>query len=48
MNSGSQASKSRWSESKDVIGLFMASVPCELFGVLTKTTHWDTDAVFLQ
>jgi len=31
-----------------VVNCFMASVPYELFGVLTKNTHWDTDAAFLQ
>jgi len=36
------------SEASDVLVFFMASVPGEMFGVLTKSTHWDTDAVFLQ
>ncbi|EMI25128.1 hypothetical protein RESH_04309 [Rhodopirellula europaea SH398] len=48
MNLGSRALQSRWSEFKDLVELFMASVPGEVFGLLTKNTHWDTDAVFLQ
>jgi len=48
MNWGSRASKSRWSELSDLVVFFMASVPGEVFGLLTKNNHWDTDAVFLQ
>jgi len=42
------ATRNRWTESKDVIGLLMASDPFEMFGGETKSTPWETDTVFLQ
>lgn len=48
INSSSSCPMSHSSEASDLLVFCMASVPGEMLDVLTKNTHWDTDAIFLQ